>query len=248
MRSVNYLLLLCLIGLLACKQKPQTLPNVYLIGDSTMAEKKADKRPETGWGEKLPLFFEAGIKFENHARNGRSTRSFIAEKRWEAVVNKLEKNDYVFIQFGHNDSKEGTDRYASPADFSKNLLRFIKETRLKQAYPLLLTPVVRRRFDENGNFYDTHGAYPDAVRAVAKQYKVPLVDMHQKSEKLLIESGEMASLEFFLWLEKGENPHYPDGVSDNTHFSPTGAKVMAGLVVEGIKEEKLALEKYLKKP
>ena len=149
---------------------------IYLAGDSTLAEKTADKRPETGWGEKLEGNFQPGhIKVENHAKNGRSTRSFIAEKLWQAIIEKLKKGDYVFIQFGHNDEKEGTDRYASPTDYGVNLKRFVAEVRAKEAYPVLLTPVVRRRFDEKGEFFDTHGAYPDVVRKVAAELKVPLI-------------------------------------------------------------------------
>ena len=219
---------------------------IYLAGDSTMAEKTADKRPETGWGEKLEGNFQPGhIKVENHAKNGRSTRSFIAEKLWQAIIEKLKKGDYVFIQFGHNDEKEGTDRYASPTDYGVNLKRFVAEVRAKEAYPVLLTPVVRRRFDEKGEFFDTHGAYPDVVRKVAAELKVPLIDMHRLSEKVLRDYGSEPSRKLFLQLKPGENPNYPQGVEDNTHFNQVGAELMAGLAVSGIRSLKLPIAKYL---
>ena len=221
---------------------------IYLAGDSTMAEKTADKRPETGWGEKLQAFFDpTKVRVENHAKNGRSTRSFIAEKSWASIVDKLKKGDYVFIQFGHNDQKENTDRYASPADYGNNLIKFVSEVRAKQALPVLFTPVVRRRFDEKGAFFDTHGKYPDAVRSVASELKVPLIDMHLKSEKLLRGFGAEGSRKLFLQLKPNENPNYPKGIEDNTHFNAYGAEQMASLAVEGIRESKLGLVKYLRK-
>lgn len=222
---------------------------IYLAGDSTLAEKRAEKRPETGWGEFLQQYFdEKQVKIENHAQNGRSTRTFIAENRWQAIVDKLKKGDYVFVQFGHNDSsKDKVDRYTPPEDYRKNLLKFIAETRAKKAKIVLLTPVMRRRFDKAGKFYDTHGEYPEIVRAVAKQQKVSLIDMHRKSEKLLIGLGAENSKKLFLILAKGESPNYPNGLDDNTHFSPQGAKDMARLAAQGIREEKIGLRKFLKK-
>jgi len=221
---------------------------IYLAGDSTMAEKTADKRPETGWGEKLQAFFDPlKVRVENRAKNGRSTRSFIEEKSWAAIVDKLKKGDYVFIQFGHNDQKENTERYASPADYGKNLVTFVNEVRAKKALPVLFTPVVRRRFDEQGAFFDTHGKYPDAVRSVAAELKVPLIDMHRKSEKLLREFGAEGSRKLFLQLKPDEHPNYPKGIEDNTHFNDYGAEQMASLAVDGIRETKLGLVKYLRK-
>jgi lysophospholipase L1-like esterase len=222
---------------------------VYLAGDSTMAEKRAEKRPETGWGEMLQAYFDAEkVKIENHAQNGRSTRTFISENRWQAIVDKLQKGDYVFIQFGHNDqSKEKVDRYTPPEDYRKNLVRFIEDVRAKNANPVLLTPVMRRKFDANGKFVDQHGVYPDIVREVAKEYKTPLIDMHRMSEKVLVNHGVEESKKLFLQLQAGENPNYPNGVNDNTHFNPRGAEEMVKLAVEGIKEQKIGLRKYLKK-
>jgi pectinesterase len=237
------ILLLCS---LANGQQPIT---VFLAGDSTMAEKLPTKRPETGWGELLQSFFdERQVRVENHAQNGRSTRTFIAENRWQAIVDKLKKGDYVFIQFGHNDSsKEKTDRYTPPEDYRKNLVRFVAEVRGKIAVPVLMTPVMRRRFDKQGEFYDTHGEYPDIVRAVAGEYKVAIIDMHRKSEVVIKQYGVEESKKLFLQLKPGEHANYPMGVEDNTHFSPLGAQIMAGLAVDGIHEQKLGLREYLRK-
>jgi lysophospholipase L1-like esterase len=246
MRSLSVLCLLLLCSAAAFGKKPIT---VYLAGDSTMAQKLPEKRPETGWGEELQKFFKEGaVIVDNRAKNGRSTRTFIEEKLWQGIVDSLKKGDYVFIEFGHNDSsKEKTDRYTPPEDYRRNLVRFISDVRAKGATPVLMTPVMRRRFDKDGNFQDSHGVYPDIVRAVAAEYKVALIDMHRKSEQVIKRYGVEESRKLFLQLKAGENSNYPNGVEDNTHFSPLGAKVMAGLAVEGIREQKLGLARYLKK-
>ena len=197
---------------------------VYLAGDSTMARKLPEKRPETGWGEALQAWFKEGeVRVDNHAQNGRSTRTFISEGRWQAIIDTLKKGDYVFIQFGHNDeSKDKVDRYTPPADYRRNLIDFIRTAREKKATPVLLTPVMRRRFDKDGHFYDTHGEYPDIVRAVAREQRVSLIDMHRQSETVIKQYGVEGSRSLFLQLAPGANPNYPRGIEDNTHFSPVG--------------------------
>lgn len=222
---------------------------VYLAGDSTMAEKRPEKRPETGWGEFLQRHFRPEkVRIENRAQNGRSTKSFINEGRWQAIVDDLKKGDYVFIQFGHNDaSKDKGERYTTPADYRKNLIRFVTEARSRGAHLVLLTPIVRRRFNEKGEFYDTHGEYPAIVRAVAAEYRVPLVDLHRASEKLLVEQGAAETKKLFLHLSAGENANYPHGIEDNTHFSPRGAEAMARLAIEGLRTAEIELAKHLLK-
>jgi lysophospholipase L1-like esterase len=239
-------LILVLNAVAFAQKQPIT---VYLAGDSTMAEKRAEKRPETGWGEMLEAYFDnKKVKIENHAQNGRSTRTFISENRWQTIVDKLKKGDYVFIQFGHNDqSKEKVDRYTPPEDYRKNLIRFIEDVRAKKAIPVLFTPVMRRKFDKDGKFVDQHGVYPGIVREVAKEYKVALIDMHRTSEKVLVNYGVEESKKLFLQLQPGENTNYPNGVNDNTHFNPKGAEEMVKLAIAGIKEQKISLRKYLKK-
>lgn len=222
---------------------------VYIAGDSTAANKTVDRRPETGWGEMLQQHFDpAKVKIDNRALNGRSTKSFIAEGKWTALIDSVKKGDFVFIQFGHNDqSKDKGERYTPPEDFKKNLAKFVDEVRAKGANPVLMTPVMRRRFDKDGKFYDTHGDYPSYTREIALSHKVPLIDMQRKSEGVIVKYGVDGSKKLFLQLAPGENANYPKGVEDNTHFSPLGAEEMAKLAVEGIREAKLKLKKYIKK-
>jgi len=243
--SVLVILSFCLVSIVAGQKHVFT---IFMAGDSTMAIKQPDKRPETGWGEMLGQYFKDGtVKIDNRAMNGRSTKSFISEGRWQALVNDVQKGDYVFIQFGHNDeSKDKGERYTPPEDFRANFIRFVSDVRGKGGYPVLLTPVMRRRFDKGGKFYDTHGEYPDIIRSAAKEQGVPLIDMHRKSEAVIVRYGDEGSRKLFLQLKPGENPNYPNGVEDNTHFNPLGADEMAKLAVEGIRASKLGLKKYLK--
>jgi lysophospholipase L1-like esterase len=184
---------------------------------------------------------------ENRAKNGRSTRTFIEEGLWRAITDSLRAGDYVLIQFGHNDeSKEKVDRYTPPAAYRANLARFVDEVRARGATPVLLTPLMRRSFDSTGHVRDTHGEYPDLVRAVAAERGVTLLDVHRASAAVLERYGRDSSRALFLQVERGESPNYPEGVHDNTHFSPRGAVVMAGLAIDAMRRAQLPLLKLLR--
>jgi lysophospholipase L1-like esterase len=239
---------------LAAADTPAAAPaaalKLHLIGDSTMADKPTDPpNPEHGWGQMLPAFFRDPATVVNHAANGRSTKSFIDEGRWQQVLDALHPGDYVLIQFGHNDeSKEKVDRYTPPDDFRRNLARFVDDARARKAIPVLLTPVRRRKFDDAGRLVDTHGEYPDLVRAVAAEKQVPLLDMHQRSAAVLERFGPEGSRTLFLQLQPGEHPNYPAGIEDNTHFTPLGAELMAREAAEGLKELGIGLSAMVRLP
>lgn len=227
----------------------QDKPTIYLIGDSTMSDKKdPEKNPEHGWGQMLPELMTSGINIENHAVNGRSTRSFIAEDRWEEVKNKLEPGDFVFIQFGHNDQKvQDPERYTNPfTQYRYNLERFVKEAREKGATPVLFSSIVRRNFNEEGVLVDTHGEYPLVSRMVARDLDVPFVDLQWLTERLEIQNGVEKSRELHLHLGPGEDPYEPEGVEDDTHLSRKGATLVASLALQEIARQELELKKYIK--
>jgi DNA sulfur modification protein DndE len=227
-------------------QKPA---RIFLIGDSTMANKPLQGNPERGWGQLLPLFFDDNTQIQNYAVNGRSTKTFIDEGRWTTVLEQLKADDWVFIQFGHNDSKkDDTVRYAAAQTaYRENLIKFVNEARQRGANPVLITPVMRRNFDENAKFIDKHGEYPSVVREVAKKYKVPLIDLHQSSQKLIESMGVEDSKTMFLHYGKGFYKIFPDGKEDNTHFSEFGARHMASLVTQNIFDLNLKLKDYIRK-
>ncbi len=229
-------------------QNPPDKITVYLIGDSTIADKETKAYPETGWGMPFHYFFDSTVVVDNRAKNGRSTRTFISENRWQPIADQLKEGDYVFMQFGHNDeSKEKTDRYTSPDEYKKNLIKFITETRAKKANPVLLTPVTRRRF-KDGKIEETHVEYSKLVVEVAQDQKVPLIDLDTKSRGLLQRFGEEQSKLLFLQLAPGEHPNYPEGKTDNTHFSELGARLVAQIVLSEIKDQKLELANRIVKP
>jgi lysophospholipase L1-like esterase len=246
----KYGLWVALLVLLAAFTAPPKKTKLYLIGDSTIAQKVGQVFPETGWGMPLATFFDtAAVVVDNRAQNGRSTRTFLAENRWQPIVDALQPQDYVMIQFGHNDEAENyPDRYTSPADFRKNLIKFVNETRSKKATPVLITPVTRRRF-KNGQQEETHVAYSAATIEIAKAYKVPLIDLDKASRELVQQFGEENSKLLFLQLAPSDHPNYPYGRNDNTHFSELGARKMAQIVVSQVVAQKLPiLSEHLTKP
>src|SRR5688572_24789710 len=215
---------------------------LWLCGDSTMSVKETRAFPETGWGMPFVTFFDSTVTVRNLAKNGRSTRTFIAEKLWQTVVENAREGDYVFIQFGHNDeSKEKAERYTTPEQYKINLTRFINETKAKIAIPVLLTPVSRRRFDSSGKALETHTVYSGIVRELASDLQVAFIDHDKISRQLLQEFGSENSKLLFLQLKPGEHPNYPEGKNDNTHFNELGARLMAQLVLKEIRKLNIEL-------
>lgn len=211
---------------------------LYCIGDSTMANKKdPDRNPEHGWAQVLQSFFKDDIVVVNKAVNGRSTKSFINEKRWDSIYKKLKKGDYVFIEFGHNDEKiEDSTRYTNPhTAYRYNLIKFINESREKGAVPILLTSIARRNFNEKGVLVPTHGDYPLETRLVAQEYKVPFIDLEYYTELLEQSYGPEKSKQLHLHFKAGEVPYYKDDKKDDTHLSLLGANKIAQIVINQLK-------------
>ncbi len=204
---------------------------VFLIGDSTCATKDLSKQnPERGWGQMFQPLFDETVTVENHALNGRSTKSFRDEGHWARVFGALQAGDYLFIQFGHNDQKQtDSTRYSSPGQYAENLRRYVREARSKEAVPVLLTSVVRRRFAD-GQLVDTHGAYLEAVRRVAVEERVLLIDAERLTREWVSALGEEASKSCYMWVAEGLCPLYPDGRQDNTHLNVRGARAVARMI------------------
>ncbi|MEO5912011.1 MAG: rhamnogalacturonan acetylesterase [Pelobium sp.] len=243
-------LLIVLVFVLAFKSAEPPI-QVYLIGDSTVCEYPLSRSPLTGWGMPFATFFDSIVVVQNHAKGGRSTRTFLEENRWQPIYDELKAGDYVFIQFGHNDeAKEEIykDRYTTPEDYLKNLEKFISETRSKGAIPILLTPVTRMKFDKDGIAQETHEEYAGLAKKVAVKTGVTFIDLNAESLKLLQEFGPDKSKLLFNQLEAGENPHYPNGIKDNTHFSELGARKMAEIVLRELRKQNIKLVDHVMKP
>ena len=238
------LALICIFSAATIKDDPV---KVYLIGDSTMAIKRPETYPETGWGMPFVQFFDSTVVIDNRAQNGRSSRTFIEEGRWSPVVEALKPGDYVFIQFGHNDEIPTKKSATTKEQFKSYLIKYVSDTRSKKAQPILLTSMARRKFDEKGKVVGTHDEYAQIVRNVAKETKTPLIDMDPKSQKLLQDLGQDKSALLFNHLLPEEHPNYPKGKSDDTHFNELGARLMAQIVLSEIKLLDLDLKTRIKK-
>ncbi|HZG13940.1 MAG TPA: rhamnogalacturonan acetylesterase [Candidatus Bathyarchaeia archaeon] len=223
-------------------------PTIFLAGDSTVTDQVSGQYPCTGWGQVLPLFFHDGIAVANHARSGRSSKSFIAEGRLEYIWRQIRPGDYVLIQFGHNDQKtdeRGTDPFTTYRDYLKVYLDGAKKA---GAAPVLITPVHRRHFNDDGQLIDTHGPYLEAMKQVAEEEQVPLIDLAAQSKRLIEQLGDEASKRLFMRLDPGEFANFPNGLQDDTHFQERGAIKIAELVAEEIREKNIyELPSYLRR-
>ena len=250
MKQIFSALSFCLLIILLCSWNNKPI-KLFLIGDSTMADKTPiEGNPERGWGMVLPSYFNNRVIIENHARNGRSSRTFIEEGRWDFVIKRVSVGDYVVIQFGHNDEVKEKKSFTTQEDFKKNFERMVTEVRAKGANPILCTSVARRKFDSiSGNLEDTHPIYPNIIRQVASEMNVPLIDMQHKSEEVLKSYGPEKSKHLFMNIEPGIWKEVPKGKTDNTHFVEAGALEMAKCFVTGLQELNIKpLTKNLKKP
>ncbi|MEU2677964.1 rhamnogalacturonan acetylesterase [Streptomyces sp. NPDC007107] len=228
------------------RPRPRTL---HIAGDSTAARKYADAAPETGWGMALPFFLGRALAVANHAVNGRSSKSFIDEGRLTALLDGVRPGDLVLIQFGHNDEKtedpaRGTDPYTT---YQEYLRQYVKGARARRAEPVLITPVERRRFAEDGTARPTHGEYPAAMRALASEEGVTLLDAQALSLARWQELGPDGTKAYFNWLEPGESPNYPDGVQDNTHFRPDGAVEVARMTARALLDGRVLAPRDLRR-
>lgn len=242
-----------------------------MIGDSTMANKPYDNdKQERGWGMMLCNYFTEDVRVDNHALNGRSSKSFIDEGHWQKVIDAVKPGDYVIIQFGHNDEKPKADRHTDPGStFDANLKRFIAETREKGGTPILMNAVVRRNFfpeapkndddeklrdskfekipeNEDDTLRDTHGEYIIAPHNVAKETGCYFVDANKITHELEQGLGKIGSRKLHMWFLPGETPSEPKGKQDNTHYRKGGAYIVAGLLADAIGEEVPALKKFIR--
>ena len=225
---------LAIAWLVAC-----SFTTIHLMGDSTMAEKDlTGGNPERGWGMMLPNFVDDSFQVVNYAQNGRSTKSFIDRGLWDKVYDALQPGDYVFIQFGHNDAKaDDPERYA-PAfgAYQDNLRRFVRGAREKGATPVLLTPVARRWFKDGKLDRNCHTDYPAAMKQVADEMGVTLLDITTASLDWLESLGDEASKAYFM---------ISTGKDDNTHTIARGARKVTEIVCEAVKAQIPAIGEHL---
>lgn len=204
-----------------------TISRILYAGDSTVTFNKIDSYPQTGMSQALLLYLKEEVQLRSFARNGRSTKSFLAEGRLEAIEKEIRPGDLLLVQFGHNDEKkEDPNRYTCPeTDFQENLLKFAQTAKEHGAQAVFITPIARRLFDANGNFLPgSHGAYPEAVKRAAERAGVPVIDLTAITEDYLAGVGDLWSRPLFVWPK------------DNTHLKYEGAVMMAGFLCRELKK------------
>ncbi|WP_233530905.1 rhamnogalacturonan acetylesterase [Paenibacillus alkalitolerans] len=221
--------------------------NVYMAGDSTVMSYPSRFYPMAGWGQKIAHYFTDDITFTNRAIGGRSSKSFVLDGRLDTILTNIRPSDYLFIQFGHNDASSRPERYTDPyTTYKQYLAMYVDGARQRHAIPVLVTPVGRRSWDSEGQFKNDFPDYCIAMKQVAEEKNVPLLDLNTRSIELYNSIGIEDTKSIFLWLEPGEYPNYPNGVQDNTHFQEAGALQIAKVVSEGIRDMDLAIKEYLK--
>lgn len=248
MKRFIYFSLLSIIFLSFTAQDRRNMVDIYMIGDSTMANKSlVGDNPERGWGQMLPSFFKSDrVCIHNFARNGRSTKSFINEGLWNEVVKQLKPGDYVFIEFGHNDEKLDSARHTDPGStFDANLRRFISDTRAKGGIPVLFNAITRRHF-QGGVLTDTHGAYRIVPQKIAKEMNVIYIDLNHATIDLVQNYGPEKSKELYVWVAPKTFAACPDGRQDNTHLNIYGARRVAGLVADSIEKKMPQLAPFIR--
>lgn len=233
--------------LTACAMAAPAKVVIHTIGDSTMATKDLHgQNPERGWGHMFPGFVSEDVEIDNRAVNGRSTKSFIAEGRWDSLMSVLKPGEYVFIQFGHNDaSNKGERATVAGGDFNDNLKRYVNDTRSKGAIPVLFTPIARRKF-ENGTLVDTHGKYVQCVKDVAAETGTVCIDLNASTTDWIAGLGDEASTQYFMHIPAGTVPLYPDGKKDNTHLNVEGARIVARMAADSVAARIPELAEYIR--
>ena len=217
------------------------MPKLFWAGDSTVQYNSYLTYPQTGMGQVLPIFLKPDAVIENHAKNGRSTKSFLDEGRLEPIAEQIGEGDFLFIQFGHNDEKVSDPlRFTEPdGAYIQNLERFVNTARERKAHPVLITSLCRRTFDENGLLTEgefKHRPYVEAMRQTAKRLEVPLIDLFEMSWETVQAAGDEETRQWYMHVPAGVYPYKPDGAADDTHLKYKGAVIFAGLIARGLRD------------
>ena len=213
---------------------------IFWAGDSTVQTNNYTTYPQTGIGQVFSLFIKKEYQVVNHAKNGRSTKSFMDEGRLKAIEEQISVGDFLFIQFGHNDEKiEDPDRYTEPfSTFMENLEIYIKVALDHSAYPVLITPLERRCFKDVKHLgIGAHSDYVAAMKQTAEKCNVPLIDLYSMSRMELKKAGEKQSRKWYMYFPAGVYPNHMEESKDNTHLRYEGAVHFASLIAKGLKEQ-----------
>lgn len=213
------------------------MKKILWVGDSTVAFNQAGTYPQTGIGQEFDRYCKREYVVLDYAKNGASSKSFYDEGRFEPAMEAMEAGDFLFIQFGHNDEKPDEKRRTEPfTTYQEHLMLYVNAARAKGAFPVLITPLSRRHFQEDSTIKNTHGDYPAAVMELGKRENIPVVDLTEKSRILYEATGDAESRKWFMYFPAGTYENYREDMTDNTHLHYEGAVKMGSLVAEGLRE------------
>ena len=226
-------------------EKADNIPTIFLAGNSTVVDEAEE--PWCGWGQIFPGFFTSDIAIANYAESGEAANTFVTSKRFAKLLSKMRKGDYLFIEFGHNDQKQKGEGKGPYTSYKSDLKYLASKTREKGAIPVLVTSMHRRFFDDNGKVKNTHGDYPDAVRQLAKEENITLIDLNNMSATLYEAWGVEGSKRAFVHYPAGTFPNQKEPLADNTHFNPYGGTEIARCILKGMIDNNLPVKKYIRK-
>ena len=222
-----------------------TATTVFLCGNSTVVDQS--REPWASWGQMIPRWWDDQVAVCNLAESGLTAGSFLAQGRLDYITAHMRPGDYVFCEFGHNDQKERSAGAGAWYNFSYNLKVFIDRVRQKGGTVVFCTPTQRRAFDkDHQHIVETHGDYPDAMRAVARREGVPVIELHDMTRTFFETLGYEGSTQALVHYPANTFPGQTQPLADNTHFNPYGAYEVAKMVVMGIKQLALPLTAHLR--
>jgi len=227
-------------------ERDTTATTIFLCGNSTVVDQPYE--PWASWGQMIPRWFGPEVAISNNAESGLTAGSFLGSYRLDKILTMMKKGDYVICEFGHNDQKEKMAGAGAWYNFSYNLKVFIDKVRAKGGNIIFVTPTQRRRFDDatHSKILETHGDYPDAMRAVAKREGVPVIELHDMTRTFFETLGYENSKKALVHYPAKTFPGQDKPLADNTHFNPYGAYEIAKMVVMGMKQLNLPIVKYLR--
>lgn len=213
---------------------------IYWAADSTVQFNGIETYPQTGMGQTLPLYLKQDVAIRNFAKNGRSTKSFMADGRLSQIEKEIGAGDFLFIQFGHNDEKE-TDptRYTKPfGEYQENLRIYAQVAKKVGAHAVFITPLERRCYEEEHRLGPSnHSEYVKAMKEVAEELNLPLIDLYEASREALTKAGASVTGKWYMHIPAGIYPYKPEGLdTDNTHLVYEGAVIFSGMIAKGLKE------------
>ena len=217
---------------------------VFLCGNSTVVDQ--EEEPWASWGQMITRWFGPQVAIANYAESGLSCTTFLAQLRLDKILSQLKKGDYVIVEFGHNDEKEKKAGDGAWYSYSRNLKIFADRVRAAGGNIIFCTPTARRSFDAEGHIINTHGDYPEAMKAVAQREQVPLIDLTQMSTTFYEALGVEGSKKALVHYPANTFANQDKPLADNTHFNPYGAWEVAKMVVMGLKQINSPLVNYLR--